>query len=102
MTEAAAERVIATYQRDLGEPISHAIHRDFQLRGKEQKTIQVPNGYLCLLFCEEEVVISSDLGIYDRLSEGVAECQHVHSGEVTIQNFADTMKNAEFWAFLVP
>ena len=40
------------------------------------------------------------MGIYDRLSEGVAECQHAHTGEITIENYSDTLKNAEFWEVL--
>ena len=101
MTESAAQKVLETYQRDLGQPTAHTVHRDFQLKGREQQRIQIANGYLLLLFSDDDVVITSDLGVYDRLSEGVSECQHVHSGEVVLQNFSDTLKNVECYQCLM-
>lgn len=97
MTIEAANRVVETYQRDQ-QHAGHAVtHRPLTLKGAEQRTLNVPDGYLLLLDCPDSVVVTSELGLYDRLSEGIAELQHVHAGEIILQNYGDALATVECW-----
>lgn len=95
MTLEAATQQAARFGRE--QKRSYSLHhRDFQLAGQAQRSLLSMNGYFLLLYADDQVTIDSNLGVYDRISSGIAECQHVHSGQISLANYDDTLRNVEF------
>lgn len=89
-------RQIERYQRELKKAGFADEHRDFKLQPREHRTIPSSDQMFFMVYCPDEVVITSNLGVYNQLSDGVAENQHVHSGELTLENYSDGVQNVEF------
>lgn len=91
-----AYKQIERYQRELKKASYADEHRDYRLQPREHRTIPVSDEMFFVIYCPDEVVITSNLGSFDQLSEGVAENQHVHSGEIVLANYSDDVQNVEF------
>ena len=95
MIDALLLRTAELLRRQQNQPNAALTFRDIQLRPQEQRTIASQRGYVLLSDLDDWVVVDSDLGVYDRLSPHIAECQHVHAGEIVFQNYSDRVQIIE-------
>lgn len=95
MTEPFARALVAQLAKEQGKTVS-IHHRELLIKPLAQRTIQMAGGYLIVLNCDAQVTVDSNLGVYDRISENIAECQHKHSGQILLSNYADSLGTVEF------
>ena len=91
-----AYRTIERYQKEQKLAGFAAQPRSLRLQPREKRVIDGGNSLWLLLYADDEVVVRSHLGSYDVLTEGIAELQEIHSGELEIENYSDDLKTVEF------
>lgn len=71
-------------------------YRDITLRPKEIRRIGAPDEHYMLRQIEDGLVIESENGTYDKRSADVSESAHAFTGQITIQNTTDLIRNVQF------
>ena len=71
--------------------------RELKLRAKEQVVIAATGQYYYLVGgFTTDVTITSDLGVYDLVTDKTNEAQHEHSGKITITNKLNPILHLQF------
>ncbi len=100
MTETTAIRKLDTMQQELRKPGYTFDYRDFNLQPQQTRIIDATD---LIYFVSDEVddniVVRSETGVYDRTTTNNAESIHHHTGRITLENHSLTA--AQYVVFYV-
>lgn len=68
----------------------------FLLKPKEVREIEAYNEYYFLIDPPKEVIITSDMGVYDLLDMGANEMRYEHQGSISIENPTSEILHVKF------
>jgi hypothetical protein len=97
MTTDLALAYISRRMEELGYGNNYFIKcRHFSLQPEEERVIDAYNELFIFIDGDNEVVVSSEFGVYDLNDAGINEQQYEHQGKLTITNKAKILKQVKF------
>ena len=97
MTTALAIEYIPRRMRDLGHGDNYYLRLvHFRLQAGEIKTIDATGGFYILVEEPANVVVESDMGVFNTTITAVNELQYEHQGQITITNSTATISSIRF------
>ena len=71
-------------------------YRHLRLDAKEKREIKAENQIYVLTYPLYSLTLISKMGIYDLADDGLNELQHVHTGQLTLQNQSGVRLDVKF------
>jgi hypothetical protein len=97
MTTNFALEYIPRRMQELGIPNNYLLKfRHFVIQPNDKVVVDAYNQYFLLVQAGNDLIVSSEFGVYDLYDSGINEQQYEHQGKIIITNNSKILKHIKF------